>query len=137
MGYEQSAPIEVEAEQVFDDAYFLDNMGLGPDETNVEIEYRGHVGTLGQALQDKDCPLRDMIADGYRDEGFDGTQKKLDAFSVLYGTKVTISDKTRSYHAGSVSRDSLLMKPEVTQADEQPKPPERADFLARLNLTGR
>ena len=137
MGYEfGAAPAEVIDEQIFDDAYFLDNTGLGPEETAAEVSYNGHVGTLAQALQDKKCPLRDMIAEGFQEEGLAGTQKKLDAFAVLSGSKIMVSDTTRAFHAGTISRDTILGKPEPAKQDEPPKP-ERAAFLARLNLSGR
>ena len=139
MGHEESfiPPQEPEAQRefahageqpVYDAAYYLDTFGLGPEETSASVTYKGHVGTIADMLKDrKECPVGDWMADAYREEGLAGVEemgefmrrRSKDTFQFA------VSEKTRAYHAGTLSRDELLPKPVEARAP---------DFLARLAI---
>ena len=145
MGYEESfvPPQEAEEQQrlalaspqpeaaventTYDNNYFLDTFGLGPEETTAIIHYDGRVATVGAMLTDPKCPVGKWVAKAYETGGAEALTKKIGDINALSDGDVGIqlSERTRAYHDGSLSRDTLL-----AQSDEARAP----DFLAQVAI---
>ncbi len=119
---------EVAVEQpVRDAAYFLGTFGLGPQETSARVKYKDYEATLGEVLADDTCPLGGFFADAFHEEGLAGVEEignmlqRRSKGQFQFG----VSNETRAFHAGTLSRDKLLQQPVEARAP---------DFLARVAI---
>jgi hypothetical protein len=122
MGHETSRPSahELEQQPQFDPS-MIERFGLGPEEANSVVSYGNYTGTLAAMLNDERCPVGNIVAEAYQQEGIVGVETKFAALSMMSNEfSVPISAKTRSYHEGTISRDELVV---------QDKSPGGPDFL--------
>lgn len=120
MSYELSAaPVGFipEVADLRDDGYYLDTYGLGPNELDQTISFNGHDGTVREMVDNPKCPVGGQLASAYAGDpengvpgGFTAVEQKLTALEML-GVSITVSDQTRGFHAGTVSREHLLPSP--------------------------
>lgn len=108
--------------------------GLGPAEFDQPLEYQksdGTViqGTVGQMLSDEACPVGQWVATAYEKGGLEGSYNKVNlAMQMADQPPVPISEQTKAYHEGKISRDELL-GPKRTEVQE--------DFLGIQALRNR
>jgi hypothetical protein len=81
--------------------------GLAPADLDQTVAFGGHQGTVREMLDDPACPMGARVAETFRENGFQGVEKVFGGLAAM-GANVTISDTTRAYHAGEVSREELL-----------------------------
>jgi len=122
MGHETSRPSAPELEQQTQfDPSMIERFGLGPEEANTVVSYGNYTGTLATMLNDERCPVGNVIADAYQQEGIAGVETKFTALSMMSNEfSVPISAQTRGFHEGTISRDELVAPV---------KPPGDPDFL--------
>jgi hypothetical protein len=119
MGHETIGRPAPEVEEF--DPSIIERFGLGPEEANTIVSYGNYTGTLAAMLNDERCPVGNVIADAYQTEGIAGVETKFAALSMMSSDfAVSIGDKTRGFHEGTVSRDELAALHQ---------PPGEPDFL--------
>lgn len=124
MGHEHFAQPsdELDSQHAPFDPTIIERFGLGPEEVNTVVSYGHYTGTLASVLTDERCPVGSIVAAAYQEKGLAGVEEKFAALSMMSSDfMVEISDKTRGYHDGSVSRDELVASAEL---------PGEPDFLA-------
>ena len=85
------------------------------------MSYGHYTGTLASMLTDERCPVGNVVAQAYEEKGLAGVEEKFMALSMMSNDfSVNISEKTRAFHEGVVSRDELVT---------HDQPPGEPDFL--------
>jgi len=102
-----------DSQNVLSQEQILEEFGFGPREAQQVLSFGTHTGTLAEMLSDEGCPVRDLLRDAYRENGsIDAGIEKVQMLGKVWGKEVTIavSDDTRAYHDGHISRETLLSK---------------------------